>query len=97
MEKRQVWDCSYNGSTRTVDVHVCRLRKQLPFLVDACVTVKQFGYKLLEPPPVAAEPVPVLYSAAADNVSYGRAVEVMDTAKLSGAKAIAMLTEKVAD
>ncbi len=46
---------------------------------------------------LAAQPLPVLYFDAADNVSYGRAVEVMDTAKLSGAKAIAMLTEKVAD
>lgn len=46
---------------------------------------------------LAAQPLPVLYFDAADNVPYGRAVEVMDTAKLSGAKAIAMLTEKVAD
>jgi biopolymer transport protein ExbD len=46
---------------------------------------------------LAAQPLPVLYFDAADDVSYGRAVEVMDTAKLSGAKAIAMLTEKVAE
>ncbi|MEZ5421069.1 MAG: response regulator transcription factor [Vicinamibacterales bacterium] len=39
-----VWDYSYTGSTRTVDVHVRRLREKLPFLVDALVTVKQFGY-----------------------------------------------------
>jgi DNA-binding response OmpR family regulator len=31
-----------------VDVHVRRLREKLPFLVDALVTVKQFGYKLVE-------------------------------------------------
>ncbi len=55
-----VWDYSYTGGTRTVDVHVRRLREKLPFLVDALVTVKQFGYKLLEPPPVAAAPVPVV-------------------------------------
>lgn len=51
-----VWDYSYTGGTRTVDVHVRRLREKLPFLVDALVTVKQFGYKLLEPAPVVAPP-----------------------------------------
>jgi DNA-binding response OmpR family regulator len=43
-----VWGCSYTGGTRTVDVHVRRLREKLPLLVDALVTVKQFGYKLEE-------------------------------------------------
>ena len=51
-----VWDYSYTGGTRTVDVHVRRLREKLPFLVDALVTVKQFGYKLLEPAPAAIAP-----------------------------------------
>ena len=51
-----VWDYSYTGGTRTVDVHVRRLREKLPFLVEALVTVKQFGYKLVEPAPVAAAP-----------------------------------------
>ena len=46
-----VWDYSYTGGTRTVDVHVRRLREKLPLLADALVTVKQFGYKLLERPP----------------------------------------------
>ena len=41
-----VWGYSYTGGTRTVDVHVRRLREKLPFLSDAIVTVKQFGYKL---------------------------------------------------
>jgi DNA-binding response OmpR family regulator len=49
-----VWDYSYTGGTRTVDVHVRRLREKVPFLADAIVTVKQFGYKLLDPPPVVA-------------------------------------------
>jgi DNA-binding response OmpR family regulator len=31
-----------------VDVHVRRLREKLPVLVDALVTVTQFGYKLVE-------------------------------------------------
>ena len=43
-----VWGYTYTGGTRTVDVHVRRLREKLPALVDALVTVKQFGYKLVE-------------------------------------------------
>jgi two-component system, OmpR family, alkaline phosphatase synthesis response regulator PhoP len=43
-----VWGYSYTGGTRTVDVHVRRLREKLPVLVDALVTVKQFGYKLAD-------------------------------------------------
>jgi biopolymer transport protein TolR len=44
---------------------------------------------------LAAQPLPVIYFDAADEIPYGQAVEVMDIAKQSGAKAIAMLTEKV--
>jgi DNA-binding response OmpR family regulator len=46
-----VWGYKYTGGTRTVDVHVRRLREKLPLLSDALVTVKQFGYKLLDAPP----------------------------------------------
>jgi DNA-binding response OmpR family regulator len=46
-----VWGYKYTGGTRTVDVHVRRLREKLPALGEALVTVKQFGYKLLEEPP----------------------------------------------
>ncbi len=48
-----VWGYKYTGGTRTVDVHIRRLREKLPPLEQALVTVKQFGYKLLEPPPGA--------------------------------------------
>jgi two-component system, OmpR family, alkaline phosphatase synthesis response regulator PhoP len=48
-----VWGYSYTGGTRTVDVHVRRLREKLHFLANALVTVKQFGYKLMEPAPPA--------------------------------------------
>lgn len=48
-----VWGYAYTGGTRTVDVHIRRLREKLPVLADAVVTVKQFGYKLIEPPPAA--------------------------------------------
>ena len=46
-----VWGYKYTGGTRTVDVHVRRLREKLPPLEEALVTVKQFGYKLLDEPP----------------------------------------------
>ena len=46
-----VWGYKYTGGTRTVDVHVRRLREKLPALEEALVTVKQFGYKLLEESP----------------------------------------------
>jgi len=48
-----VWGYAYTGGTRTVDVHIRRLREKLPVLVDAIVTIKQFGYKLLDPPPTS--------------------------------------------
>ena len=41
-----VWGYQYTGGTRTVDVHVRRLREKLPYLADAIVTIKQFGYRL---------------------------------------------------
>ena len=46
-----VWGYKYTGGTRTVDVHVRRLRDKIPELASALVTVKQFGYKLLDQPP----------------------------------------------
>src|SRR5918995_1578148 len=45
-----VWGYRYTGGTRTVDVHVRRLREKLPVMADAIVTVPQFGYKLRESP-----------------------------------------------
>jgi DNA-binding response OmpR family regulator len=46
---RDVWDYHYTGGTRTVDVHVRRLREKVPLLLERLETVKQFGYKLMEP------------------------------------------------
>ena len=43
-----VWGYRYTGGTRTVDVHIRRLREKLPFLADAITTIKQFGYRLEE-------------------------------------------------
>jgi DNA-binding response OmpR family regulator len=48
-----VWGYRYTGGTRTVDVHVRRLREKIPFFADALITVPQFGYKLVDPPPAA--------------------------------------------
>jgi two-component system alkaline phosphatase synthesis response regulator PhoP len=45
-----VWGYHYTGGTRTVDVHVRRLREKLPVLSDAIETIKQFGYKLVAGP-----------------------------------------------
>lgn len=50
-----VWGYQYTGGTRTVDVHVRRLREKFPLLADAIVTVKQFGYKLVEAGTVRGE------------------------------------------
>ena len=41
-----VWGYQYTGGTRTVDVHIRRLREKLPALAASIVTVKQFGYRL---------------------------------------------------
>ena len=43
-----VWGYQYTGGTRTVDVHIRRLREKLPTLVGHIVTIKQFGYKCVE-------------------------------------------------
>ncbi|MEZ5318669.1 MAG: response regulator transcription factor [Vicinamibacterales bacterium] len=48
-----VWGYQYTGGTRTVDVHVRRLREKLPLLHTAITTVKQFGYRLEDPPPAS--------------------------------------------
>jgi len=46
-----VWGYHYTGGTRTVDVHVRRLREKIPLLSSALSTIKQFGYKLEDPVP----------------------------------------------
>jgi two-component system alkaline phosphatase synthesis response regulator PhoP len=43
-----VWGYDYFGSTRTVDVHITRLRQKLPILATSINTIKSFGYKLRE-------------------------------------------------
>jgi DNA-binding response OmpR family regulator len=41
-----VWGYTYAEGTRTVDVHVRRLREKLPGLADRLITVKSLGYRL---------------------------------------------------
>jgi two-component system alkaline phosphatase synthesis response regulator PhoP len=41
-----VWGYAYAEGTRTVDVHVRRLREKLPELAPAILTVKSLGYRL---------------------------------------------------
>jgi DNA-binding response OmpR family regulator len=41
-----VWGYSYADGTRTVDVHVRRLREKIPALAPSIVTVKSLGYRL---------------------------------------------------
>ena len=48
-----VWGYDYYGTTRTVDVHIRRLKLKVPLLNDSIVSVKSLGYKLsdLSPTP----------------------------------------------
>jgi two-component system alkaline phosphatase synthesis response regulator PhoP len=43
-----VWGYDYHGTTRTVDVHIRRLKQKLPSLDAAIISVKSLGYKLKE-------------------------------------------------
>jgi DNA-binding response OmpR family regulator len=49
-----VWGYQYTGGTRTVDVHVRRLREKIPLFTTALTTIKQFGYKLEDTPPATS-------------------------------------------
>ncbi len=43
-----VWDYANDGETRTVDIHINKLRKKL-HLQDKLVTIPRIGYRLLRP------------------------------------------------
>src|SRR5262245_143539 len=49
-----VWGYEYPGGTRTVDVHVRRLREKIPVFATALPPIKQFGYNLEDSPPVSS-------------------------------------------
>jgi DNA-binding response OmpR family regulator len=46
----QVWGYAYAEGTRTVDVHVRRLREKLPGLAGSILTVKSLGYRMSDGP-----------------------------------------------
>jgi DNA-binding response OmpR family regulator len=46
----EVWGYSYGEGTRTVDVHVRRLREKIPELAPSILTVKTLGYRLSDEP-----------------------------------------------
>lgn len=48
-----VWGYDYYGTTRTVDVHIRRLKLKIPLLNDAIISIKSLGYKLSDQPPTA--------------------------------------------
>ncbi|MBX3326743.1 MAG: response regulator transcription factor [Nitrospira sp.] len=41
-----VWGYNYYGTTRTVDVHVRRLKLKVPLLSESIISIKSLGYKL---------------------------------------------------
>ena len=43
-----VWGYDYHGTTRTVDVHIRRLKQKAPSLNEAIVAIPSLGYKLLD-------------------------------------------------
>lgn len=43
---RDVWGYEHAGRSRTLDVHICRLRRKLPPLAGSLVTIGHFGYTL---------------------------------------------------
>lgn len=44
-----VWGYDYYGASRTVDVHIRRLREKIPLLSTAIETIPSLGYKLADP------------------------------------------------
>jgi DNA-binding response OmpR family regulator len=54
----EVWAAEYVQGSRTVDVHIRRLRNKLGTHADYIKTVKKVGYTLTNPGPVT-EPAPV--------------------------------------
>lgn len=46
-----VWGYDYYGTTRTVDVHIRRLKLKIPLLEEAIISVKSLGYKLSDQAP----------------------------------------------
>lgn len=68
----EVWGFDYFGGTRTVDVHVRRLRAKLGSEHESLIgTVRQVGYKFVAPPGRSARDQPADAAAAPGPVSGG--------------------------
>lgn len=50
-----VWGYEYYGTTRTVDVHIRRLKLKIPLLEESIISVKSLGYKLSDQAPAISE------------------------------------------
>lgn len=66
---QEVWGYDYFGGTRTVDVHVRRLRAKLGPEHDALIgTVRNVGYKFVRPTATADSEVPAARRITADDL-----------------------------
>ena len=69
---REVWGYDYFGGTRTVDVHVRRLRAKLGPAHEAMIgTVRQVGYKFVTQPAAATDPAGIAVMAPPQPVPAG--------------------------
>ncbi|MFN2518479.1 MAG: winged helix-turn-helix domain-containing protein, partial [Jatrophihabitantaceae bacterium] len=65
---QEVWGYDYFGGTRTVDVHVRRLRAKLGPEHEALIgTVRNVGYKFVRPAPAPSVPRPDMAEPAAES------------------------------
>jgi DNA-binding response OmpR family regulator len=71
---QEVWGYDYFGGTRTVDVHIRRLRAKLGPEHDTMIgTVRNVGYRFVPPKQADSEPAPQDDGAAAKEMSTARA------------------------
>lgn len=55
---REIWNTNYSGDTRTLEVHVCWLRKKVepePCRPQYILTLRGFGYRFIPPTPESPE------------------------------------------
>jgi DNA-binding response OmpR family regulator len=69
---QEVWGYDYYGGTRTVDVHVRRLRAKLGTEHEQLIgTVRHVGYKFVAPPAVSPSSAPAAASSASNGTTNG--------------------------
>jgi two-component system response regulator ResD len=75
---KQVWNYSYLGKSRTVDVHIATLRRKLEMFTDASCSIQTvwgIGYKFLSLPPVSS------YGTEKRHVLSGSQIGLPETAR----------------